>query len=184
MKVELFDSYPHEAFEPKLRSLLASATRLEAAIAFVTPGGTTVLREFLKSAESGSARLVASVRFPTNILHLADLAERMPGHVFIHTGFKTPQEDKADRGQFHSKVVLVEYADNTRCIIIGSHNWTENASAGHNLEAGTIIHCEEQDANSEERWVLPVSFFNKRSHYAAVTREQLCRCYVVFSQPP
>lgn len=150
MHVELFDSYPHSAFEPKLRSLVASATRLDAAIAFVTPGGTAVLREFLRRAEPGSARLVASVRYPTNILHLADLAERMPDNVFIHTGFKTPEEEKADRGQFHSKIALIEYPDERRCIVVGSHNWTENALAGHNLEAATIIHCEASDPIVEQ----------------------------------
>jgi HKD family nuclease len=146
MNVEFFDSRPHEKLEPMLRSLVAGARRLDAAIAFVTPSGTRVLREFLKAQPGGNARLVVSVRFPTNLTEVASLSELMPGKVFIHTGFQVPEEFKADRGQFHSKVVLIECASDERCIIVGSHNWTENALAGHNLEAATIIRCRESDS--------------------------------------
>jgi len=66
--------------------------------------------------------------------------------VRLHLGFKTPEELGADRGQFHSKVVLVELDATERCIIIGSHNWTGNALLGYNLEAGMILRCQEQDS--------------------------------------
>ena len=73
---------------------------------------------------SGKARLVASVRFPTNLPELANLEDDYPGTVFLHTGFQYPVEDDGDRGQFHSKVVLLEMAGTERCIVVGSHNWT------------------------------------------------------------
>jgi hypothetical protein len=59
--------------------------------------------------------------------------------------FKTPKEPDADRGQFHSKVVLIEYEGDARCIVVGSHNWTANALQGFNLEAGMIVRCGESD---------------------------------------
>lgn len=34
----------------------------------------------------------------------------------------------------------------SRCIVVGSHNWTENALEGYNLEAGVLIRCDERDS--------------------------------------
>ena len=68
-----------------------------------------------------------------------------PGTVFLHTGFQTPIEEGGDRGQFHSKIVLLEMAGTERCIILGSHNWTQNALQGYNMEAGMILRCQESD---------------------------------------
>ncbi len=88
---------------------------------------------------------MASVRFPTDLKELAKLEDDYPGTVFLHTGFQTPKEDRADRGQFHSKVVLLEMDGAERCIVLGSHNWTANALEGYNLEAGMIIRCQENE---------------------------------------
>ena len=90
-------------------------------------------------------RLVASVRFPTDLRELANLEDDFPGTVFLHTGFQAPVEKGADRGQFHSKVALLELDDSERCVILGSHNWTGSALHGHNMEAGVILRCQETD---------------------------------------
>ncbi|MGD0899321.1 MAG: phospholipase D-like domain-containing protein, partial [Thermoguttaceae bacterium] len=146
MNVQFFDSYPYRTLEPDLQPLLLGARRLDAAVAFVTRPGVALLRQYLKTHPPGAARLVASVRFPTNLRELANLEDDFPGTVFLHTGFQAPIEKGADRGQFHSKVALVELDDTERCIILGSHNWTGNALHGHNMEAGVILRCQEADA--------------------------------------
>jgi HKD family nuclease len=145
MQIELFDGLPHAELAPRMRSLLAVAQRIDAAIAFVTRRGTAVLRELLEQTNPPRVRLVASVRFPTNLDELQRLEHRLPGHVWIHTGYQEPLEERADRGQFHSKIVLAELDGDERIIVVGSHNWTENALCGHNLEAGVILRCHEQD---------------------------------------
>jgi hypothetical protein len=143
MPIEFFDDEPQQQFEPELRRLMAGAHRVDAAIAFVTAHGARVLGDTLNANPQLACRLVVSVRFPTNLTEVARLADRTPGRVFIHTGFRDPREEGAERGQFHSKVVLIERDADQRTIIVGSHNWTQNALAGHNLEAATIIHCRE-----------------------------------------
>jgi len=145
MQIDFFDSYPYRTLEPDLQSLLAGARRLDAAVAFVTRPGIALLRQYLKTRRPGTARLVASVRFPTDLRELANLEDDYPGTVFLHTGFQTPIEKGADRGQFHSKVVLLELDDTERCIILGSHNWTGNALQGYNMEAGVILRCQKTD---------------------------------------
>ena len=146
MQVEFIAPYPYERLERSLKGIIQGARRVDAAVAFVTRSGVALVRQYLRSHGLGSARLVASVRFPTDLVELANLEEAFPGTVFLHTGFQTPQEEKAERGQFHSKVVLIERDQTERCIVIGSHNWTQNALEGHNLEAGVIIHCQESDS--------------------------------------
>ena len=145
MQIEFFDSYPYCALEPALQTLVLGARRVDAAVAFVTRPGVAFLRQYLKTHSLGTARLVASVRFPTDIQELANLEDDYPGTVFLHTGFQTPIESGADRGQFHSKVVLLEMDGKERCIVLGSHNWTANALQGYNMEAGMILRCKETD---------------------------------------
>jgi hypothetical protein len=145
MKLQFFDSKPRRTLEPELRSLVLHARRLDAAVAFVTRPGTALIRQYVKSNPSGTARLVASVRFPTDLQELAKVEDDFPGTVFLHTGFLTPREEDAERGQFHSKIALLEFDDVERCVVIGSHNWTGNALQGHNLEAGMILRGQESD---------------------------------------
>ena len=108
MNLQFFDPYPYRPLEPDLQALVLAAPRVDAAVAFVTRPGIAFLRQYLKTRPSGKARLVASVRFPTNLPELANLEDDYRGTVFLHTGFQYPVEEDGDRGQFHSKVVLLE----------------------------------------------------------------------------
>ena len=145
MQIDFFDPYPYRTLEPELLAFVLGARRLDAAVAFVTGPGVALLRQYLKTHPPGNARMVASVRFPTDLRELANLEDDYPGTVFLHTGFQTPIEKDADRGQFHSKVALLELDGTERCVILGSHNWTGNALHGHNMEAGVILRCQETD---------------------------------------
>ena len=145
MNIEFFDCDPHAELEAPIRRLFAGARRIDAAIAFVTARGCDLLRHLIALPTAPKTRFVASVRFPTNLQGLADIAGKFPGRVWIHTGYKEPHEAAAERGQFHSKLVVADLDGDERLVIVGSHNWTENALRGHNLEAGVILRCREAD---------------------------------------
>lgn len=145
MNFQFFDSYPYRPLEPDLQALVLGARRVDAAVAFVTRPGIALIRQYMRTHPPRSARLVASVRFPTDLLALANLEDAYPGTVFLHTGFQYPVEDDGDRGQFHSKVVLLKMPGTERCIVLGSHNWTQNALQGYNMEAGVILRCQEDE---------------------------------------
>jgi hypothetical protein len=104
MNIEFVHAYPFEELAPRLRALFEGAQRVEGAIAFVTQYGVDLWLEILHAVEPPSARLVVSVRFPTNLAALCRLEPRMNGNLFIHTGYQEPREEHAERGQFHSKV--------------------------------------------------------------------------------
>ena len=81
MDVDFFDPYPYRPLSPNLTSLLLGARKVDAAVAFVTRPGVTLLRQYLKTHPLGTARLVASVRFPTDLDELANLEEDYSGTV-------------------------------------------------------------------------------------------------------
>jgi hypothetical protein len=81
MFFEFFDSYPYRPLGTELKPLLLGARRADAAVAFVTRPGVALLRQYLKTHPSGTARFVASVRFPTDLDELANLEEDYPGTV-------------------------------------------------------------------------------------------------------
>lgn len=141
MNIEFFDAYPFAEMGTRLRELYRGARRVEAAIAFVSAYGVERWLELLQAPEPPEARLVVSVRFPTQLAALCRLEPRMAGNLFIHTGYDEPLEKYADRGQLHSKVVLIDYGNGECAAVVGSHNWTEYGLRGVNLEAGVVIHC-------------------------------------------
>lgn len=144
-KVTLFDSYPFTALRAELIRLSAGAERCEAAVAFITRSGCDLVRSVC-DANQLEFDIVASVRFPTNLSELTRLSSRADTEVFIHTGYKFPEEPQADRGQFHSKIAIFSFKSGKRILVIGSHNWTGNALDGNNLEASVIIECDRNDA--------------------------------------
>lgn len=145
MQIEFIDAYPFEELQPTLERLCTGARRIDAAVAFVTKHGTETLLKLLRQPSPPQVRLVVSVRFPTDIGALCRLEPRLNGNLFIHTGYQLPEEEHADRGQFHSKVVLIETNATERSILVGSHNWTECGLRGVNIEAGVHIRCNEGD---------------------------------------
>ena len=73
MNLQFFDSDPYRPLCSDLQTLALGARRVDAAVAFVTRPGVAFLRQYLKSRPSVEARLIASVRFPTNLPELANL---------------------------------------------------------------------------------------------------------------
>ncbi len=139
MNIEFVDAYPFAEMGTKLRQLCRGARRVEGAVAFVTRFGVERWLELLNLPDPSETRLVVSVRFPTALAELCRLEPKMAGKLFIHTGYSEPHEERADRGQFHSKIVVIEYGDGKAAVVIGSHNWTENALCGINMEAAVIL---------------------------------------------
>jgi hypothetical protein len=80
-------------------------------------------------------RIVTSVRWPTNIKAVAELATRWPNAIWIHLAGDSPHEKFGDKYQMHSKVIAIEGQGDAFTGFVGSHNWTFAALDGPNLEA-------------------------------------------------
>lgn len=151
MQVQLLHPMPHAKLLDSVGQLFNQATRVDVAVAFITaPGVITFLRLISNHGVKTNSRLVASVRWPTDIGALGRLARAIPNHVFIHQGYCHPQEKILDRAMMHSKVVYIEKKGGNADILVGSHNWTGNALEGNNLEASVHVRCSREDQFAEQ----------------------------------
>lgn len=140
MKVELHSEKPDEPLRPTLLELTKDATNVEIAVAFVTKYGVKTVNAIIKRLKGqATARLIASVLFPTDLDALAELAKKIEVHV--HLGYDEHSEKL--HGQFHSKIIMIEREEQST-IIVGSHNWTENGLDGGNLEASMVVECQKE----------------------------------------
>jgi hypothetical protein len=142
MMIRLLHPLPHTPLRDVLGPLFLNASRVEAALAFVTKPG---VRTFLKLVASESARkntrFVASIRWPTDLDALCELAAEIPGRVYLHRGYFLPEEKNHDRPLMHSKTVYIDAGPGDVQVLVGSHNWTGQALDGNNLEASVHIQC-------------------------------------------
>jgi hypothetical protein len=142
MMIRLLHPHPHTPLRSVLEPFFQHASRVESAVAFVTrPGVRTFLKLVASPSLRQNSRFVASIRWPTDLDALGELAAAMPGRVYIHRGYFLPEEINHDRSLMHSKTVYIESGQADVHILVGSHNWTGQALDGNNLEASVHIQC-------------------------------------------
>ncbi len=140
----LHSSAAHAQIRDAIAAALKHATRVDAAIAFITAAGADFAYRSIDIAHT-DLRLVTSVRCPTDIRAVATIATRWPGAVWIHVGGYAPQEKGGDRYQMHSKALAVTGPGPWFTGFVGSANWTFTALEGVNLEATVEVRCDADD---------------------------------------
>jgi hypothetical protein len=114
------------------------------------PGVRTFLKLVPNRTVRQNSRFVASIRWPTDLDALGELAVAMPGRVYIHRGYFLPEEVNHDRSLMHSKTVYIENGQGDVHILVGSHNWTGQALDGNNLEASVHVRCPRGDLFADQ----------------------------------
>ncbi len=132
-----------------LDDAFADAWELRMAVAFMTAPGVALLRKRLleigdrhPDRDSGSfAKVTVSVRWPTDLNAVLQLAKEFQGVVHVHQGWVAPSADDAKHvgAQMHSKVIALRRAGGIATVVVGSHNWTDAAMKGKNREASVRI---------------------------------------------
>lgn len=141
--IQFFSAQGHKSVVPVWESLFQHADRcLQGAVCFATRPGIDVLSSAARWFAQEGGFFVASVELPTDIDALADLHEATQGSVYIHLGYASPRT-KDETGQdgyplMHSKLFLAEGSQSCQ-LWVGSHNLTNSAMTGANLEAGVLI---------------------------------------------
>ncbi len=144
LTAHLHSSAAHAQIRDAIAAALKHATRVDAAIAFITAAGADFAHRAIDTSHT-DLRLVTSVRWPTDIRAVAALATRWPGAVWIHLGGYAPQEKGGDRYQMHSKALAVTGPGPWFTGFVGSANWTFTALEGVNLEATVEVRCDADD---------------------------------------
>ncbi|MBX7124030.1 MAG: hypothetical protein K1X42_18040 [Opitutaceae bacterium] len=88
--------------------------------------------------------VVVGLDFPTDLDAVDDLYRLIPGRLFIHLGWVTPEEKRNGSALMHSKVCLTRRAD-VRRLWVGSHNLTASAMGGANIEAALLYEAPGED---------------------------------------
>jgi HKD family nuclease len=144
LQTKLHSSGPHDPIRQHIVRAIASAKRVDAAVAFVTRAGVDLAHREIDTSRCG-VRIVTSVRWPTNIKAVAELATRWPHAIWIHLAGDSPQEKSGDKYQMHSKAIAIEGPADAFTAFVGSHNWTFAALDGLNLEATVEVSCHTSD---------------------------------------
>ena len=162
MQVELISSNPHEPLGPRLAAVIEGASRVRAAVAFMTGEGVNWVSKALAKNPGVDFKLLVSVRWPTNLAALAKLAEKRPDSVWLHLCGVLPKEVDGEVYQFHPKLLVAERADGAADVVVGSHNWTGMALHGLNQEASMHVRCAASDKVVKDA----LGFFDQSQHGA------------------
>lgn len=129
----------------RITKLFKEAKSARAAIAFWTLSAKRFIDiagfnayQVLKDSNSF---LCVDIQFPTNIDHLADLVQKGVS-VYLNIRRLTNEFKKLSSsiGLLHTKILLADKKNDEAEFWIGSHNWTEFALLGPNIEASLILH--------------------------------------------
>ena len=98
LHTKLHSSGPHDPVRRHIAGAMANARRVDAAVAFVTRAGVDLAHREIDTSRC-DVRIVTSVRWPTNIKAVAELATRWPNAIWIHLAGHYPQEKSGDKDQ-------------------------------------------------------------------------------------
>ena len=145
LQTKLHSSGPHDPIRRHIAGAMANARRVDAAVAFVTRAGVDLAHREIDTSRC-DVRIVTSVRWPTNIKAVAELATRWPNAIWIHLAGDSPHEKFGDKYQRHSKAIAIEGQGDAFTGFVGSHNRTFAALDGLNLEATVEVSCRTTDS--------------------------------------
>jgi hypothetical protein len=131
---------------PDIRQRLAcsieTAVCICAAIAYWTVTPTFVSGELPRLLAKQDSFLCVDIHYPTDIDQLDPLAKN-GANVLVHLrelGSRTELQNKGmPEHLMHAKLLLFDMPDGTAELWSGSHNWTQRALVGPNLEASLVL---------------------------------------------
>jgi hypothetical protein len=144
LDIELIPSVEHSSIKKRLETSLERCQNVKGAVAYWTIDTDFVsgLAEVLN--REGSYYCI-DIHKPTNVDYLANFKE-LGSNIFLHDyELKSNSENYELEAQYkiphllHSKILLFELPDNNVEIWVGSHNFTQRAICGVNIESSILI---------------------------------------------
>lgn len=146
-QVELLPIKPKSPIQNRIRTLVDSATTIRGAVAFWTLSSISYGDEFAKKI-SEEGFLCVDIQRPTNIDALVNLRE-YGANVLLHLlrasgNTELPGTLGLPKNLMHSKIMLFDLGDDQATAWIGSHNGTNRAIAGINIETSLLVHISQK----------------------------------------
>ncbi|MFH0759844.1 MAG: hypothetical protein V2B15_21325 [Bacteroidota bacterium] len=130
-----------------LSEMFQNATAIRFSIAFVSEAGFQRIKRILDFSRMHNINSygVIGIHHPTNIDTVNLLNDLTEGRIYIFKLYEKNIVENIHRHLLHTKLIVADYKNGIASIYIGSHNWTENALSGPNLESGIIVDCYKKD---------------------------------------
>jgi HKD family nuclease len=139
--IELLPLWQPSEVHTRLANVLNKAESLRAAVAFWTVEPHYVSHQLSDRLGGKNGFLCVDYHLPTDIDELADLTSSGANvHIFCQKATTKNQNGIVEsRHLLHSKLLLFSYPDGTSELWVGSHNWTDRALRGLNIESSLVV---------------------------------------------
>jgi hypothetical protein len=141
LSINLCPDWDSPSIKRALETSLSKATLLQSAVAYWTVSDRLLNNKISPALRHADGFLCVDLHLPTDIDELADLV-RSGAHVSLFCEDITTYAENGRKEPpylLHPKVLLFWSADNTAELWVGSHNWTNRAILGLNIEASVVI---------------------------------------------
>lgn len=141
LDVKLIPTWDSPGILKLLRHSLSEAKLLQAAIAYWTVNDKMFGGRLANALAHRDGFLCVDLHQPTDVDSLASLATKK-SHIYLYCEDITTYSEwgqKEPASLIHSKMLLFWYADGTAELWVGSHNWTNRAILGLNVESSVIL---------------------------------------------
>jgi len=136
----------HKSIAPRLNELIESAVRLRMAVAYWTIRKDYLSNNLVNLLSKEDSFACVDLSYPTKVSEICDLS-RHGANTYFYLRKIEKDNSSPDRGVelhlgghlLHSKVFLFDLPDGKASIWIGSHNWTDRALSGINIETSIEI---------------------------------------------
>lgn len=146
MTIELVPGLSNPDIKMRFEGLLLNCISLKGCVAFWTIDVNYFNFEALLNAlKKPNSYYCVDIQLPTNIRNLANHVNAGASEIYLHQYRLDPSVYNLNTNLLHSKIALFELKNNEVEIWIGSHNFTNYALSGINLEASTVIRCTKSD---------------------------------------
>ena len=146
MKIDLIPALNDPNLKTELEDLLINCKSFMGCTAFWTIGiDFFSSKAFAKALLKPNSFFCADIEFPTNIDKIAGYYDYGVREIYLHKYRQAPKEYSQNTNLLHSKILIFEKNDTEVEIWIGSHNVTNYAISGLNLEASLSIKCTKSD---------------------------------------
>ena len=154
-KIEILPKSPGESVLETLNDLISKSKEIYAAISYWTIDHRILDENFIKSIGKPGF-LCVDIHYPTNIdvlLRMAEAGANLFLHLYKIEGLKEIEgigEDKLPKNLMHSKTFYFLMDHEKVTIWIGSHNATNSALQGVNIETAVIISTSKSDIFAQD----------------------------------
>jgi hypothetical protein len=146
-QIELLPLEPQRSIRDRIKALVDSSITIRGAVAFWALSSVSYGRDFARKI-GGEGFLCVDIQRPTNIDALVDLRE-CEANVLLHLwrasgSTELPGTLGLPKNLMHSKIMLFDHPGGRATAWVGSHNGTNRAISGLNIETSLLVHISQK----------------------------------------